>query len=459
VPRMAVMVQDDLLTALEGFGGALIRPDDAGFDEARRIYNATIDRRPALIARCQGVADVVDAVNLARENDFDVTVRGGGHSVAGHCIMDDAVLVDLSTMKGIHVDPGRKTARAQGGVTWRELNRETQLHGLGVTGGVISTTGIAGLTLGGGLGWTMGKLGLAVDNLLSAQVVTADGRVLTASVDENPDLFWALRGGGGNFGVVTSFEYRLHPIGPVVTGGIVAYPFDTARDLLRFYRDFTGNAPDELTAFAALMFAPDESGQKLAGIALCHIGAQEQAQKDIEPLLKFGTPVMVQVGPMPYAAVNTMLDEAAPPGLLNYWKTSFLSELSDDAIDTIVDHFDTTPSPLNFIMLEHFHGEVARVPVGATATPHRETSYNFVVPSGWTDPADTEKNVAWTREIFAAMGPYLAARRYVNYLDDDDVAANPTREAFGPNYDRLVEVKKTYDPTNFFHHNLNIRPS
>jgi FAD/FMN-containing dehydrogenase len=456
---MAVMVQDDLLTALEGFGGALIRPDDAGFDEARRIYNATIDRRPALIARCQGVADVVDAVNLARENDFDVTVRGGGHSVAGHCIMDDAVLVDLSTMKGIHVDPGRKTARAQGGVTWRELNRETQLHGLGVTGGVISTTGIAGLTLGGGLGWTMGKLGLAVDNLLSAQVVTADGRVLTASVDENPDLFWALRGGGGNFGVVTSFEYRLHPIGPVVTGGIVAYPFDTARDLLRFYRDFTGNAPDELTAFAALMFAPDESGQKLAGIALCHIGAQEQAQKDIEPLLKFGTPVMVQVGPMPYAAVNTMLDEAAPPGLLNYWKTSFLSELSDDAIDTIVDHFDTTPSPLNFIMLEHFHGEVARVPVGATATPHRETSYNFVVPSGWTDPADTEKNVAWTREIFAAMGPYLAARRYVNYLDDDDVAANPTREAFGPNYDRLVEVKKTYDPTNFFHHNLNIRPS
>jgi FAD/FMN-containing dehydrogenase len=456
---MAVMVQDDLLTALEGFGGTLIRPDDAGFDEARRIFNATIDRRPALIARCQGVADVVDAVNFTRENDFDVTVRGGGHSVAGHCVMDDAVLIDLSTMKGIHVDPERKTARAQGGVTWGELNRETQLHGLAVTGGVISTTGIAGLTLGGGLGWTMGKLGLAVDNLLSAQVVTADGRVLTASNDENPDLFWALRGGGGNFGVVTSFEYRLHPIGPAVTGGIVAYPFDTARDLLRFYRDFTANAPDELTAFAALMFAPDESGQKLAGIALCHIGPQEQAQKDIEPLLKFGTPVMVQVGPMPYAAVNTMLDEAAPPGLLNYWKASFLSELSDDAIDTIVDHFDTTPSPLNFAMLEHFHGEVARVPVDATATPHRETSYNFLVPSGWTDPADTEKNVAWTREIFAAMGPYLAARRYVNYLDDDDVAANPTREAFGPNYDRLVEVKNTYDPTNFFHYNLNIRPS
>jgi FAD/FMN-containing dehydrogenase len=456
---MAVMVQDDLLTALEGFGGALIRPDDAGFDEARRIYNAMIDRRPALIARCQGVADIVAAVNFARENDFDVTIRGGGHSVAGLCVANDAVLIDLSAMKGIHVDPERKTVRAQGGVTWAGLNRETQVHGLGVTGGVISTTGIAGLTLGGGLGWTMGKFGLAVDNLMSAQVVTADGRVLTASEDENPDLFWALGGGGGNFGVVASFEYRLHPIGPVVTGGIVAHPYHAARDLLRFYRDFTAKAPDELTAFAALMFAPDGSGQKLAGVALCHIGPQEQAQKDIEPLLKFGTPAMVQLGPMPYAAVNAMLDEAAPPGLLNYWKTSFLRELTDDAIDTIVDHFDNTPSPLNFAMLEHFHGEVTRVPVEATATPHRQAGYNFVVPSGWTDPAENDANIAWTREIFAAMGPYLAGRQYLNYLDEDDIAANPTREAFGPNYDRLVEAKKKYDPTNFFHHNLNIRPA
>jgi FAD/FMN-containing dehydrogenase len=456
---MAVVVQDDLLTALEGFRGALIRPDDAGFDDARRIFNAMIDRRPALVARCQGVADVVAAVNFARENDFDVTVRGGGHGVAGLCVADDAVLIDLSAMKGIHVDPEGKTARAQGGVTWGELNRETELHGLGVTGGIISTTGIAGLTLGGGFGWTMGKFGLAVDNLLSAQVVTADGRVLTASEDENPDLFWALRGGGGNFGVVTSFEYRLHPIRPVVTGGIVAHPYGAARDLLRFYRDFTENAPDELTAFAPVMFAPDESGQKLAAIALCHIGPQEQAQKDVEPLLKFGSPVMVQLGPMPYSAVNAMLDEAAPPGLLNYWKTSFLSELSDDAIDTFVAGFDNTPSPLNFAMFEHFHGEVARVPVEATASPHRETGYNLIVPSGWTDPADTDKNIAWTREFIAAMGPYLAGRQYVNYLDDDDIAASPTREAFGPNYDRLVEVKKAYDPTNFFHHNLNIRPA
>jgi FAD/FMN-containing dehydrogenase len=456
---MAVMVQDDLLTALEGFGGALIRPHDAGFDDARRIYNAMIDRRPSLIARCQGVADVVAAVDFARENDFDATVRGGGHSVAGLCLADDAILIDLSAMKGIHVDPERRTARAQGGVTWAELNRETQLHGLGVTGGVISTTGIAGLTLGGGLGWTMGTFGLAADNLLSAQVVTADGRVLTASEDENSDLFWGLRGGGGNFGVVTSFEYRLHEIGPIVTGGLIAHAFGAARDVLRFYRDFTAQAPDELTAFAALMFAPDQSGQKLAGVVLCHIGPEEQAQKDIEPLLKFGSPVMVQLGPMPYAAVNAMLDDAAPPGLLNYWKTSFVRELSNDAIDTLVDSFENTPSPLNFAMFEHFHGEVTRVPVEATAVPHRETGYNFVVPSGWTDPADSEENIAWTRELFAAMRPYLAERRYVNYLDDDDIAASPTREAFGPNYDRLVEVKKAYDPTNFFRHNLNVRPA
>jgi FAD/FMN-containing dehydrogenase len=456
---MAVAVRDELLTALEGFGGVLIRPEDAGYEDSRRIFNALIDRRPALIARCQGVADVVAAVNVARENDFEVTIRGGGHSVAGLSVADGAILIDLSAMKGIHVDPERKTARAQGGVTWRELNRETQLHGLAVTGGVISTTGIAGLTLGGGLGWMMGKYGLAVDNLLSAEVVAADGSVLTANEDENADLFWALRGGGGNFGVVTSFEYRLHPVGPVITGGMVAHRYDAARDVLHFYRDFTSNAPDDLTVFAALMFAPDGSGQKLAGLVLCHIGPPEQAQKDIEPLLKFGSPVMVELGPIPYAAVNAMLDDAAPPGVLNYWKTSFLKELSDDAIDTLVDSFATTPSPMNFALLEHFHGEVTRVPVDATAAPHRETGYNFVVPSAWTDPAESDENIAWTREIFAAMQPFLAPRRYVNYLDDDDIAANPTREAFGPNYDRLVEVKNTYDPANFFRHNLNVRPT
>ncbi|MBD0348685.1 MAG: FAD-binding oxidoreductase [Thermoleophilia bacterium] len=456
---MAVSLDDQLATAMEGFAGTVIRPADAGYDDARRIFNAMIDRRPAFIARCQGVADVAAAVNFARENELEVTIRGGGHSVAGSCLADGAVLIDLSAMKGIHVDPDRRTARAQGGVTWRELNRETQLHGLAVTGGIISTTGIAGLTLGGGLGWMMGKYGLAVDNLVSAQLVTADARVLTASENENGDLFWALRGGGGNFGVVTSFEYRLHEVGPMVTGGLVVHPYRAARDVLRFYRDFTSNAPDELTAFAGLLFAPDGSGEQVAGVVLCHVGPPEQAQKDIEPLLKFGSPVMVQVGPMPYSAVNAMLDEAAPPGVLNYWKSSFLQELSDDAIDIMVESFVDTPSPMNFVLLEHFHGQVARVPVDATASPYRETGYNFIIPSAWTDPADTEANVAWTRETFAAVEPFLAKRRYVNYLDDDDLAARPTREAFGPNYDRLVEVKSRYDPTNFFRHNLNITPA
>jgi FAD/FMN-containing dehydrogenase len=456
---MAVAVDDDLLTTLEGFGGTLLRPDDASYDEARRIFNAMIDRRPALIARCQGVADVVAALNFARENEFEVTIRGGGHSVAGLCLADGAILIDISAMKGIYVDPERKTARAQGGATWSDLNRETQLRGLAVTGGIISTTGIGGLTLGGGLGWTMGKFGLAIDNLLSAEVVTADGRVLTASERENGDLFWALRGGGGNFGVVTSFEYQLHDVGPMVTGGLIAHPYDAARDLLRFYRDFTSDAPDELTAFAGLLFAPDGSGQKVAAVALCHIGSPEQAEKDLEPLLTFGAPADVQVGPMPYASVNAMLDESAPPGVLNYWKSSFLTELSDGAIDTLVESFATSPSPMNLALFEHFHGQVTRVPVDATAAPHREPGYNLIVPSAWIDPADTEANVAWTRELFAALEPFLANRRYVNYLDDDDLTADPTRAAFGPNYDRLMRVKSAYDPTNVFRHNLNIAPA
>jgi FAD/FMN-containing dehydrogenase len=456
---MAVLAPEELQTAMEGFGGTLIRPGEAGYDDARRAFNALIDRRPALIARCQGVADVVAAVNFARENDLAVTIKGGGHNVAGLCLADGAVLIDLSAMKGIHVDPDRRIARAQPGVIWRELNRETQLHGLAVTGGVISTTGIAGLTLGGGVGWMMGKYGLAIDNLISAQVVTADGRVLDASEQENADLFWALRGGGGNFGVVTSFEYRLHEVGPLITGGVIVHRYDAARDLLRFYRDFTAAAPDELTVFGALMFAPDGSGQKVAGVVLCHVGPPEQAQKDIEPLLKFGSPVMVEVGPMPYSAMNSMLDEGSPHGILNYWKSSFLDELSDDAIDTVIAQFEGTPSEMNFALLEHFHGQVTRIPVGATAAPHRHTGYNFVLPSVWTDPADSDANIAWTREAFAAMEPFFAKRRYVNYLDDDDIAANPTGQAFGPNFDRLVSVKNEYDPTNFFRHNLNIKPT
>jgi FAD/FMN-containing dehydrogenase len=272
-------------------------------------------------------------------------------------------MLDLSLMKGIHVDPVARTVRAQGGVTWGELNRETQLHALAVTGGVISTTGIAGLTLGGGLGWMMGKFGLACDNLLSAEVVTADGRVLTASEDENADLFWGLRGGGGNFGVVTSFEYRLHPVGPIVTGGLVIHPFDAARDVLGFLRDFCADLPDELTMVGALVHAPDGSGLKLAGIAACHIGSPEQAQDDLAPVLGFGSPLDVAIGPIPYTLQNTLLDAAYPKGALNYWKSTFVRELSDDAIGVLVDRFASCPSPMTGVVFEHFHGELTRVPV------------------------------------------------------------------------------------------------
>jgi FAD/FMN-containing dehydrogenase len=454
-------VQEDVMNALEGFAGEQLRPEDSAYEEVRRVHNGLIDRRPSLIARCRGVADVVDAVGLAREQGLEISVRGGGHSLAGYGVTDGGVMVDLSLMKGIHVDPLSSTARAQGGVTWGELNRETQLHGLAVTGGFVSTTGIAGLTLGGGLGWLMSKHGVAADNLLSAEVVTADGRVLTANAAENPDLFWALRGGGGNFGVVTSFEYRLHRVGPLVTAGPVVHPFDGAVNVLRFYRDFTADIPDELTVMGGLGHAPDGSGAKVAIILACHVGSPDQAQRDLEPLTAFGSPMDVQVGPMNYTAVNTVFFDASyPKGSLNYWKSTFLGDLSDAAIDTLVAHFATSPSTTGgtAVGIEHFHGEVTRVPVEATAIPHRQPGYDVLIASNWTDPPDTDENVSWTRETFAALGPFAIDRRYVNYLDVDDTGEDPTRAAFGPNYERLVEVKATYDPANLFRLNQNIQP-
>jgi len=454
---MAV-VDADLLESLQGFSGELLRPGDEGYERARRIHNGLIDKHPALIARCLGTADVVAAVDLAREHGFELAVRGGGHNVAGRAVTEGGVMVDLSLMKGIHVDPAKRTARAQGGVIWAELNRETQLHGLAVTGGSVSSTGIAGLTLGGGLGFAMAKLGLATDNLLSAEVVTADGCVLTASETENADLFWGVRGGGGNFGVITSFEYRVHPVGPLVTGGAVIHPFEAAGDVFRFYGEFAAGMSDELVVYAGLLHAPDGSGAPLCGLVLCHLGPHDEAEKELAPLLAFGSPLDVQVGPMPYTVVNTLFDPSFPEGALNYWKSSFLRELSDAAIDTMVSQFAVSPSPMTNMVLEPVHGQVTRVPVDATAVPHREPSYNFVITAVWTDPAATEENVAWTREAFAAMGPFFTGRRYVNYLPDDEPAEDAVRASYGPNYDRLVELKTTYDPGNLFHMNQNIRP-
>lgn len=439
------------------FGGQLLQPSDAGYELARRVHNGLVDKRPALIAQCRGTADVVDAVTLARKLKLDVAVRGGGHNVAGRATIDGGLMIDLAPMKGIHVDPKLRTARAQGGVTWAEYNRETQIYGLATTGGVVSSTGIAGLTLGGGLGWLMGKYGLALDNLLSVDIVTAEGKVMKASADENDDLFWAVRGGGGNFGVATSFEYRVHPVGPTITGGLVAHPFDRARDVLRFFRDVTARLPDEFMVFGGLIHAPDGSGTKLVAMVICHCGSLEAGAAATRPIKQFGSPVLDAIGPMPYCQLNSMLDAAYPKGALNYWKSSFLTRLDDEAIDRLIACFAKCPTPMGQLLIEHFHGAAVRIGVGDTAFPHRKDGYNLVVLSEWMEKADTDRCVAWARDTYTAMAPFFASGRYVNYLGDDEVG-DPAAAAYGPNYRRLQQLKSKYDPNNFFHMNQNIRP-
>jgi FAD/FMN-containing dehydrogenase len=439
------------------FLGQLLQPGAVGYDEARRVHNGLIDKRPALIARCLGVADVIDAVRLAGNLGLEVAVRGGAHNVGGKATVEGGLMIDLSPMKGIHVDPNRRTVRAQGGVTWAELNRETQLHGLAVTGGVVSTTGIAGLTLGGGLGWLMSKYGLALDSLISVELVTADGEVLHTSLEEHPDLFWAVRGGGGNFGVATSLEYRLHQVGPTITGGLIAYPFDHARDVLRFFRDHTASLPDEQTLFAGLIHAPDGSGTKLAAMVTCHCGPLQDGEVAMRPLKEFGSPVMDALGPMPYSQLNGMLDAAYPKGALNYWKSSFLAQLSDVAIDTMIECFGRCPTPMGQLLLEHFHGAATRIGVSETAFPLRSDGYNFLVLAEWMDPNLTERSIAWARQTYADMEPSFGPGRYVNYLGDDE-SGDPVAAAYGPNYRRLQELKTKYDPDNLFHMNQNIRP-
>ena len=438
------------------FSGPLLQPSDREYDEARRVHNGLVDKRPALIARCRGTADIVEAVSLARALGLEVAIRGGGHNVAGRATIDGGLMIDLSPMKGIYVDPATRTARAQGGVTWAEYNRETQAHGLASTGGVVSSTGIAGLTLGGGLGWLLGRYGLAVDNLLSVQLVTADGRILTASEREHPDLFWGLRGGGGNFGVAASFEYRVHAVGPMITGGLVAHPFPRARDVLRFYRDVTASAHDELTAFAGLLHAPDGSNAKIAAIIACHCGTLAQGEVAVAPIKAFEPPLLDTLGPMPYCEMNSMLDAGYPKGALNYWKSNFLAAMSDDAIDTMIDCYARCPSPMSQLLLERVHGAAVRVGAGATAFPHRTAGYNFLVLGQWMNPAEGERCIAWVRETFAAMRSFMAPGRYVNYLGDEE-GSDPVAVAYGSNYAKLQQLKATYDPDNFFHMNQNIR--
>ena len=445
-------------TELAGtFAGQILTPADDGYNDARMVHNGMIDKRPGLIARCRGVADVVEAVNFARDQGLEVAVRGGGHNVTGRSTIDGGMLIDLSQMTAVHVDPRARIARAQGGATWSIFNRETQVYGLATTGGVISTTGIGGLTLGGGIGWLIGKHGLALDNLVSVNLVLADGRAVVASEDENPDLFWAVRGGGGNFGVATSLNYRLHPVGPLVYGGIIAYPIDAAFDMLRHFRDITASLPDEAAAVGGMLHAPDGSGRKLAVMAVFHAGPPEQAEQDLARVRQYGTPVFDAIGPLPYAQMNTMLDEGYPRGALNYWKSRFLPDLSDDAIRTMVDCYTGCPAPMSKLLLEHFHGAVTRVGVTDTAFPHRAPGYNFLVLGQWADRKDNDACIDWTRASYNAMMPFLQEQAYVNYLADDE-QENAVAAAYGPNYDRLRRIKMIYDQENFFHMNQNIRP-
>ncbi len=439
------------------FTGVLLKPGDIGYDEARRVHNGLVDKRPALIARCRGVADVIDAISLTHRLGLEVAVRGGGHNVAGRATIDGGVMIDLALMKGIHVDAKRRTVRAEGGTTWAEVNRATQLHGLAVTGGVVSSTGVAGLTLGGGFGWLMGKHGLALDNLLSVELVTAEGKVRRASAEEEPDLFWAVRGGGGNFGVATSFEYQLHTVGPTIVGGPIVYPFERSREVLEFFRESTRSLPDEHTLFASLTHAPDGSGKNVAALVTCHCGPSAEAEKAMQPLKQFGSPLLDAVAPMPYCQLNSMLDANYPKGALNYWKSSFLTELSDAAIEIMIGCFARCPTPMGQLLLEHIHGAATRVGVGDTAFPHRRQGYNFLVLAQWIKSADTNPCIRWARETYEAMQPFFTTGRYVNYLDDDE-AGDQVAAAYGPNYQRLQKIKAKYDSKNFFRMNQNIRP-
>jgi FAD/FMN-containing dehydrogenase len=455
---MTTTLDPALATELAGkISGSVLRAEDAGYDDARAVYNGMIDRKPAVVVRCRTTADVVAALAVARGAGLEVSIRGGGHNVAGRAVTDGGVMIDLAEMKGITIDPEQATARVEGGVIWRELNEAAAEHGLAVTGGLISATGVAGYTLGGGLGWLMAKHGLAADNLLGVELVTATGEVLDVGTDSHPDLFWALRGGGGNFGVATSFTFRLHPHDTIV-GGLIAHPLDAAPELLRFYRDAVADASDDLTVFAGLVHAPDGSGAKLAAMVVFHTGDADEAERDLEPFKTWGSPVAVEVGPMPYPVMNTLLDEGYPAGALNYWLSSFTRGLTDDLIGVALERFATVPSPMTAILFEHFHGAVTRVGPTDTAVPHREEGWNLLIPSVWTDPADTDANIAWTRETFAALKPHFGTGRWLNYLGDDQ-ADDAIRAAYGPNYDRLVDVKRRYDPGNVFHLNHNIVPS
>jgi FAD/FMN-containing dehydrogenase len=448
---------------LSTLSGTLLTPDSPGYDEARTIWNAMIDRRPGLIVQCADTRDVASAVRFARQHDLLVAVRGGGHNIAGNAVCDGGLVIDLSQMRSIHVDEAKRTARVGAGCTLGDVDRTTQSYGLATPLGVNSTTGIAGLTLGGGFGWLSRRLGLTIDNLLSAEVVTANGEIVRASATENADLFWAIRGGGGNFGVVTSFEFRLHPVGPQVLSGLVVHPLSGARDVLRFYRDFLPTTPEEFACWFVMrlapplpFLAPEWHGKPILALAMCWSGDLAEGEKVAAPLRSFGKPLADVVGPAPFADWQTALDPLLTPGFRNYWKSHDFLQLSDGLIDVLLEHAGRIPDPNTEIAYAQLGGAIARVPTEATAYGHRDAQYAMNVHGRWADPAKDEACIGWARALFQAAAPFATGSVYVNFMTQDE--GDRVRAAYGPNYKRLVDLKKKYDPANLFRMNQNIRP-
>ena len=442
--------------------GEVIARGDEGYDEARAVYNAMIDRHPAVVVRPVNAGDVMAAVNFARDSGVDLAIRGGGHSVPGFGTCDDGVVIDLSRMRGVRVDPVARTARAEGGATWGDFNAATHAFGLATVGGIISTTGIAGLTLGGGIGYLTRGLGLSLDNLISADIVTADGQLLIASEREHEDLFWAIRGGGGNFGVATSLEYRLSPITDIY-GGPMFFELDAVGDLLRFYREFIADAPEEFGGFPAFQIAPplpfipeDRHGDTFIAFVACWAGPIDQGKAMLKPLHDVAPVVAEHVGPMPYPALNSAFDALVPPGLQHYWKTNFVTELTDEIIAAHIEHGPKVPAVNSTVHIYPINGAVHRVGADETAFAGRTANFATVIAGMWPDPADNEANIAWVRDYYAATAPLSESAGYINFMGTDD--GDKAQVNFGSNYDRLAGIKRTYDPGNLFHLNQNIKP-
>ena len=458
-------ISEEAITQFEqGLRGRLARAGSDDYDQARTIWNAMIDRRPGLAVRCAGAADVVRAVGFAREHGLLLAVRGGGHNIAGNAVCEGGLLIDLSLMKSVRVDPTGRTARVEPGVTLGEFDREAQAFGLATPLGINSTTGVAGLTLGGGFGWLSRGLGLSIDNLISADVVTANGELVRASEQENTELFWGIRGGGGNFGVVTSFLFRLHQVGPTVLSGLIVHPLDAARDVLRFHRDFVAEAPEEFVCWFVMrkapplpFLSPEWHGKEILALAVCYSGAIEEGERIAKPLRAFGSPIADVIAPTPYAAWQTILDPLLTPGLRNYWKSHDFTGLSDGLIDVLIEHARRIPDPMTEIACAQLGGAVGRVPRTATAYTHRDAQYVLNVHGRWEDPAKDEACIAWARSLFEAAAPFATGGAYVNFLTQDE--PDRVRAAYGENYDRLVALKNKVDPTNLFGVNQNIRPT